>query len=939
MAKGKQNRACVVPHTHWDREWRYPIWTNRVFLVEMMDELLDVLERHEGYRSFVTDGQCVLIEDYLEVRPENADRVRGLVAAGRLDIGPWYTLPDLYPIAGECLVRNLLRGIRVSEALGRCMMIGYNSFGWGQIAQFPQIYHGFGIEFIIAAKRVSHERAPRCEFLWESPDGTRVLTTRLGQHARANVFFNAYIPVRFGMPYDSDAFRLDWARGPLVIHNADAGRAHEDHFAVAHEDHYHREQVAGAFRRAWEAMDETTVPHDRLLLDGSDFTDCQASLPRMLADANELIDDVEFVHGSLPEYAGRLREQVDADSLPVVTGELRDGPACHCSGNALATRMYIKMLNKQAENALLRRAEPLATLMATRGAEYPAPLLRIAWTHLLQAHPHDSINGVTQDKTAEDTVGRLRQALEIGEIIEQQSVAELIRRLDLSACAADDVLLVAVNPLPQPAGGVVKLCVDLPREQSVWDFVLEGPGGEPVDVQPVSRDERTAPVSDLASRPWPFYLDRHVVWADLGELPPGGYRVFRVAPTRRFDRRGEWWPPMRTSAGGEISQAPSVMENRHLRVEVAGDGTFALTDKAGGRAYAGLHWFEDAGDVGDYWAYYPPYGDAVHDSRGGPVRIWREDNGPLAATIAVEVTMTLPARARAGQVPVRGGSRREGDTRALVITSRLTLRRDARRLDVRTTVLNNVEDHRLRVMLPTGLAAGQSRAAGHFNVDSRPVEPQPGPDGLFWPEMQTLPMQQFVDVSDGEHGLGVVHDCLTEYEVLRDPRTTLALTLLRAVRNRICTEFRSTGDWPDQKGGQCLREMTFRYALCPHAGDWAAGGVFAEAEKFNTPPAVYQASPRARGDLPAEGSLLAVRPEALVVTALKKAEDRHTCILRLHNPTPRTVEGSVHLAAGVKRAWLTDLNERRAEELTVGEDGAVPLLVPTCRIVTLELEA
>lgn len=50
-----------------------------------------------GYKSFVLDGQSVIIEDYLEVRPENKEKVVKYIKDGRISIGHWYTLPDLYP--------------------------------------------------------------------------------------------------------------------------------------------------------------------------------------------------------------------------------------------------------------------------------------------------------------------------------------------------------------------------------------------------------------------------------------------------------------------------------------------------------------------------------------------------------------------------------------------------------------------------------------------------------------------------------------------------------------------------------------------------------------------------------------------------------------------------------------------------------------------------
>ena len=248
-------------------------------------------------------------------------------------------------------------------------------------------------------------------------------------------------------------------------------------------------------------------------------------MPKIIAAANRALPDRRFVFGTLPEYIEHLRKSADLARLEVVRGELRDGPPQSVSANALATRIFIKQLNKQAENALLRRAEPLCCLTAMLGAEYPRTLLNLAWQHLLLAHPHDSINGVTQDKTADDAVYRIRQALEIAGALHENAVAELIRRIDFSAYSPDDMLLVLVNPLAWPVRDVVKLCVDTPQERNVWDFDVLDEAGRPVAIQREGRQEKTSPVHDLAARPWPFYLDRHTIHLETGEIPAGGYRV------------------------------------------------------------------------------------------------------------------------------------------------------------------------------------------------------------------------------------------------------------------------------------------------------------------------------------------------------------------------------------------------------------------------------
>lgn len=907
--KTSKPTAIIVPHTHWDREWRYPIWKNRALLVEFMQQLLQILDTDKDYACFVMDGQSVVIEDYLLICPGDEARIRKHVQAGRLKIGPWYTLPDLFPLDGECLIRNLLKGIRYCARFGGHLGVGYNSFGWGQTAQFPQIYAGFGFRFAIAAKRLSSERAPRCEYWWEAPDGTRLLASRLGRDARANGFFQAYVPVRFGMEYLSEEFRFRWGQTGQVLHRSDPEGAVDDYFRVDAETGYHAECVRSAFDAAWHGMDETLAPDYRLILDGSDFSTPQPPLSRMIRDANAALPEIEWRHGTIEEYAEELERRLKGKDVPVVHGELRDGPASGCSGNALATRIYLKQLNKAAENALLRRVEPMASALALLGEPYPEAMLTRAWTYLLQSHPHDSINGVTQDKTADDNAYRLSQALELARVVEEETIARLIRRLDAGPLARDAMLLLLVNPLPFARREIVKVVVDTPREANAWDVDVFDAAGTRLDTQFVARRQMTSPVHDIETRPWPFDSDRHTLYVDAGEIPAGGYKTLQVRVRSTFVRTGEWWPKERTSVGGELAADPRTLENEFLCAQFNADGTLDLTDKARGRTLRGLHYFEDGGDIGDYWVHYPPHENRIYTSQGQPARVWVEDNGPLSATIAVEYTLRLPAKAIMPEKTVIGESRRADETGDVRITSRFTLRRGARRLDVRTTVENTVEDHRLRLLFPTGIQTDSADSAGHFTVDRRPIVPPRNERGEFWPEMQTLPMQIFVDVTDGSQGFAVASKSLTEYQLMDDPARTLALTLFRAVRNRICTEFRSSGNFPAQKGGQVLRTLTYEYALCPHEGDWKAGRLYEEALALNVPPGAFQFSPAPGGDLPPEASLYALQGGSAVLSAFKKAEDSTQFVIRVYNPGKESSRAELRLPPTARTFAETDLNE------------------------------
>src|SRR5438094_4570964 len=108
----------LIPHTHWDREWYLPRAAFQARLVPALDDLLERLQADPSYRSFLLDGQTVLVADYLSARPEQEAEIRTLVKSGRLQIGPWYVLADELIPSGEALVRNLLLGAADAEGLG-----------------------------------------------------------------------------------------------------------------------------------------------------------------------------------------------------------------------------------------------------------------------------------------------------------------------------------------------------------------------------------------------------------------------------------------------------------------------------------------------------------------------------------------------------------------------------------------------------------------------------------------------------------------------------------------------------------------------------------------------------------------------------------------------------------------------------------------------------
>src|SRR2546422_7308047 len=135
----------LIPHTHWDREWYLPRAAFQARLVPALDDLLERLQADPGYRSFLLDGQTVLVADYLSARPEREAELKALVKTGRLQLGPWYVLTDELIPSGEALVRNLQLGAADAERLGGRLDVLYSPDAFGHPAVWPTLAREFGI--------------------------------------------------------------------------------------------------------------------------------------------------------------------------------------------------------------------------------------------------------------------------------------------------------------------------------------------------------------------------------------------------------------------------------------------------------------------------------------------------------------------------------------------------------------------------------------------------------------------------------------------------------------------------------------------------------------------------------------------------------------------------------------------------------------------------
>jgi mannosylglycerate hydrolase len=188
----------VISGTHWDREWRHTAEQSKPRLVELIDSMIEILENNENYKVFCLDGGMVVLEDYLTIRPEKKEKLKKLAKSGRISLANWYTLPEMFTVAAEALIRNLKLGQQMAKEYGGAMKSGYTPTSYGQISQLPQIYKEFGIDNAIFYRGTT-KYLYKPLFLWEGLDGSKLHVLRtFDEVTRTNWFFYVHQPLVLG---------------------------------------------------------------------------------------------------------------------------------------------------------------------------------------------------------------------------------------------------------------------------------------------------------------------------------------------------------------------------------------------------------------------------------------------------------------------------------------------------------------------------------------------------------------------------------------------------------------------------------------------------------------------------------------------------------------------------------------------------------------------
>ncbi|MHA1186894.1 MAG: glycoside hydrolase family 38 C-terminal domain-containing protein, partial [Candidatus Heimdallarchaeota archaeon] len=807
----------IVPHTHWDREWYLPFQEFRFELVKLIDELLELNEKEEF--KFTFDGQTIVIEDYLEIRPENENKFLDLIKKGTIMVGPWYLLPDEWLVGQESLIRNLEYSIDLAEKYNLPLMdVAYLPDQFGHTKAIPQLLRDVThIKTAVIWRGVGPE-IDTIPFYWKS-------------HPKAkNEILTIYMPGGYGNAAHLPAIEKQFLETvKQKIADLDPFSPIPVYLLMNGTDHQHPQKHVLDFIKKL-TLKNTTMK---------------------LANLNEFVD----------RFTTRLQDEKCV--APIYHGEFRSPARAPLLQDTYSTRMWIKLWDNKIEDMLVHYAEPINSyLWHYLKKNYPTSYLSKAWSWLLKNQPHDSICGCSVDETHDEMIARYSWA----ETIAKTNINEALKILVKNGIKAKDIHLLVFNPTNS---NEIPLLMEFTLKSDIQVNAIEDENGNEFEVYPISSSDEI--IFEATMRPFmikqglgmlpgrklmDFYINDvnyketsdpdtlliEVLCGDepIGEFNPQDmleeareiidskkYKKFHIkvtkgttqtyaaiAPVKSFGFSNFTLKPKKKSIVTEsISCTKNSIENSFYTVKFRKDGTFSLEDKQTNMVYKKLHIFEDFGDRGDEYTF-----GRVQPNYAKPKRVKRKIKTQNNIMCEIEQEMKLELFEEINEKR----DKRIGKVE-IPVTTVFRFYRDSPRIDIQTELTNKSKDHRLRICYDMPFSTKYTFTSTHFGVIKRKGDPIELEEYLEMPS-GIQAQKRFTRVDDDEDDVAftLTNKGLPEVELVKGSR--LALTLVRS------TGYLSRSDYPERPihagpflatpGAQEMNtEYQFSYSILAHSAD------------------------------------------------------------------------------------------------------------------------
>jgi len=573
------------------------------------------------------------------------------------------------------------------------------------------------------------------------------------------------------------------------------------------------------------------------------------------------------------DFFSDLEKKLPSMQVPTWDGELYF--AYH--RGVFTTQAETKRRIRRAEENVLN-AEKFASLALLFGRPYPHDGMELTWKNLLFDHFHDIMPGSGIAVNYLDAKRNLENVDRAANDVTMGSLREIAAHVNTQG---EGVPVLIFNSLSWPRTEVVDVEAQLPTPARQVEVVDSK--GKPAESQMLHLDPET-----LRAR---FLL--------LSNTPALGYQTY-------FVRAASTAPVVHSM----LKASADTLENEFIRVRIdpqTGCMTSLLDKRSGTEALApaetdsGGPKTSVCGNLLQAFVDKPKQWDAWNIDADFEKQHWDLDKAD-----EVKLIESGPLRA---VIQVKNHFQNSTFVRDIIVYSGVP------RVDVKMMVEWNEKHILLKVAFP--LSAHSDKAA--FEIPFGSVERPTTRNTPAELAQFEVPAQRWADISDSKHGFSLLNDCKYGYDAKGN---VLRLSLLRSP------------EWPDPHADEGHHEFT--YSLYPHGESWKDALTIRRGYELNykllsLPFGQHQ------GSLAPEYSFLRVQPDNVIVTALKRAEDENSLVLRFYEWAGKEGEVTIQLPPGTQSAAETDLMEKRIGSLSV-HSGAVSVHTKAYEIKTIKVQ-
>jgi alpha-mannosidase len=210
----------------------------------------------------------------------------------------------------------------------------------------------------------------------------------------------------------------------------------------------------------------------------------------------------------------------------------------------------------------------------------------------------------------------------------------------------------------------------------------------------------------------------------------------------------------------------------------------------------------------------------------------------------------------------------------------------------RVDVVNDIDWHETQVLLKAAFPLAATSSKATYEVPYGSIQRATTRNNTWERAQFEVPVLRWADLGDSQHGFSLLNNSKYGYD---DKDNVLRILLLRSPI------------WPDPEADRGHHHFT--YALYPHGGDWKQALTVRHGYEYNYRLQATQVQAHT-GSQPAEFAYVTVKPENVVLTALKKAEDSDALIFWVYEWAGKPGDVRIRVPKGATGATITDLMEK-----------------------------